>query len=744
MPIPAHVIPIFLDCVVNIILGLLVLARNVRQPINLSYAIFAFSLGAWSFGIGKFLLSSSVPEATFWARSYYLAGTFIASSLFYFASVFPKGEWLSLRQNLLFLLVATPGTILTILPGSLFEQVIVDGSLKDVILNPVHYFIFSAHFILFFYGALIIVWKKQLKSVGLIKNQLRYVFIGILTASIFGVYFDLILPWFRNYQLIWMGPPFTFFLVGCTGYAIIRHRLMDIRLVIARSIAYTLLLLILGTFYTTGLFLASTYFIKQETNVTNLSVSTILALFMAFTFQPLKTLLEKMTDKIFFKGNYDTQDLLSKLGSIMNSYIDLELLNKKILETIISEVRITRGAFIIFGENSSAIYNIIEIGFNNRFVMSYPESSSFFHLPETTIFDDLEEGEIKNLMRDREVDLVKVLKVNERIIGLLVLGGKASGGVYSSQDLKFLDIISPEVAVAIQNSLSYDKIKKFNFILSQEIQKATSDLQKANERLKSLDALKDDFVSIASHELRTPMTAIRSYAWMALHRSDMALNEKMEKYLIRVLMSSERLINLVNDMLNISRIEAGKIEINPEPIDLKLLCKDIFDEVYYSKAIEKKVNFVLQDSKVPKVFADPDKLRQVLLNLVGNSLKFTPGEGSISIDFFSDGNTVEISVKDTGVGISKEDLGKLFQKFSRLDSSYVASATSGGTGLGLFISKKIIELMHGKIWVASQGLGKGATFTFSLPVASQEVLQNADLYTIKPKGEVKELEPAVI
>jgi len=240
------------------------------------------------------------------------------------------------------------------------------------------------------------------------------------------------------------------------------------------------------------------------------------------------------------------------------------------------------------------------------------------------------------------------------------------------------------------------------------------------------------------------MTAIRSYAWMALHRSDMALNEKMEKYLIRVLMSSERLINLVNDMLNISRIEAGKIEINPEPIDLKLLCKDIFDEVYYSKAIEKKVNFVLQDSKVPKVFADPDKLRQVLLNLVGNSLKFTPGEGSISIDFFSDGNTVEISVKDTGVGISKEDLGKLFQKFSRLDSSYVASATSGGTGLGLFISKKIIELMHGKIWVASQGLGKGATFTFSLPVASQEVLQNADLYTIKPKGEVKELEPAVI
>lgn len=254
-------------------------------------------------------------------------------------------------------------------------------------------------------------------------------------------------------------------------------------------------------------------------------------------------------------------------------------------------------------------------------------------------------------------------------------------------------------------------------ILYKNVDEITSQLQNANERLKELDHLKDDFVSIASHELRTPMTAIRSYAWMALHKSDIPLSDKLQRYLIRVLISTERLINLVNDMLNISRIESGKIEIKPEPIELLSLIKDIVDEVYYSKSTDKKFEFEILEKPIPKIFADPDKLRQVLLNLVSNSIKFTPMDGKITFDFFTDGKTVEVLVKDSGVGVSKDDLGRLFHKFSRLDSSYTAVSTSGGTGLGLYISKNLIELMHGKISAFSAGVGKGTTMTISLPVA---------------------------
>ncbi len=283
-----------------------------------------------------------------------------------------------------------------------------------------------------------------------------------------------------------------------------------------------------------------------------------------------------------------------------------------------------------------------------------------------------------------------------------------------------------------------------NTKVDQQLRNTLNLLADANRELKVFDRIKDDFVSIASHELRTPMTAIRSYAWMALHQSDVPLSKTLEKYIARIFLSTERLINLVNDMLNVSRIESGRIEINPEPIDILSLIRDILDEVYYSKSEEKNIQFIVSDKKVPKVLADPEKLRQVFLNLVGNSLKFTPDGGKIIFDFFSDGKTVEISVSDTGVGIPKEDLSKLFHKFGRLDNSYTASATSGGTGLGLYISKSLVELMHGKIWIQSEGLNKGATFTVALPVVTPDVLKDIDKYQVKPEGESKALEPVVV
>ncbi len=318
-------------------------------------------------------------------------------------------------------------------------------------------------------------------------------------------------------------------------------------------------------------------------------------------------------------------------------------------------------------------------------------------------------------------------------IGVLIFSMVKEYEEVTEEESDLLDGFTDLVGLAIRNSILFTSLRN-----------TTAQLTQANIKLEQLDKLKDDFVSIASHELRTPMTAIKSYAWMALHRSDIPLSKTLEKYITRIFSSTERLINLVNDMLNVSRIESGSIEINPEPVDLIALVKDIVDEVRYSKSAEKKLNFVVRDRTVPEVFADPGKLRQVLLNLVGNSLKFTPPGGQIIFDFLSDGRVVEIAVSDTGVGISKEDISKLFHKFGRLDNSYTAAATSGGTGLGLYISKSLVELMHGRIWAQSAGLNKGATFIISLPVATESLIQNASGYRVKPAGVAKELEPVVI
>lgn len=271
----------------------------------------------------------------------------------------------------------------------------------------------------------------------------------------------------------------------------------------------------------------------------------------------------------------------------------------------------------------------------------------------------------------------------------------------------------------------------------------TQEVYKMNSKLHQIDKLKDDFVSIASHELRTPMTAIRSYAWMALHRSDVPLSDKLKRYLERTLVSTERLISLVNDMLNVSRIESGRIEISPQAIDVQNLMDEVLVEID-AKAKEKNLNIQNMKIKLPKVFADSNKVHQVLLNLLGNALKFTPPQGTVTVSYFSDGKQVDISVKDSGVGISKDNLSRLFKKFSRLDNSYIAASSSGGTGLGLYISKSLVDLMKGKIWVISEGEGQGTTFSFSLPVATPGLVQEADKFHYKPEGEARMLEPVSI
>ncbi len=271
--------------------------------------------------------------------------------------------------------------------------------------------------------------------------------------------------------------------------------------------------------------------------------------------------------------------------------------------------------------------------------------------------------------------------------------------------------------------------------VSQEVYKANSELHKVNK-------LKDDFVSIASHELRTPMTAIRSYAWMALHRSDVPLSDKLKRYLERTLISTERLINLVNDMLNVSRIESGRIEISPSAFDLNNLIGEVLIEVD-AKAKEKNLTIEHLVNNVPKMFADQNKVHQILLNLIGNSLKFTPSGGKITISYQSDGQVIEVDIKDTGVGIEQDDLNRLFKKFSRVDNSYVATANTGGTGLGLYICKSLLDLMKGTIKVESIGANQGTTFKFTLPVATPKLLEEAEKYHYKPP-QARLLEPVAI
>lgn len=324
--------------------------------------------------------------------------------------------------------------------------------------------------------------------------------------------------------------------------------------------------------------------------------------------------------------------------------------------------------------------------------------------------------------------LVFPLSAREKNLGALIFSLNKGKNKISKEEWTILETYVGTVGIALDNALLFKSLNE-----------TKQKLEVANNRLRELDKLKDDFVSVASHELRTPMTAIKSYIWMGLNKKKNELSPELEKYLVRSYISVERLINLVNDMLNISRIEGGRVALRLSEVSLVALAKEVIDEVM-PKAQEKTIKLIVNENSFPAVICDKDKIHEVYLNLIGNALKFTPKNGQIKIDFKEDGPYLETMVTDSGVGIAPENLAKLFTKFGRLENSYTAIAESGGTGLGLYISKSLVELHKGKINASSPGVGRGTTFTFTLPIASSQVGKLLEKEAPKETSETKDLE----
>lgn len=233
------------------------------------------------------------------------------------------------------------------------------------------------------------------------------------------------------------------------------------------------------------------------------------------------------------------------------------------------------------------------------------------------------------------------------------------------------------------------------------------------DKLAQANKMKTEFVSIASHQLRTPLAAMR---WtLNLLNDDKTSNpsaQEQTNYLGLIKESNERMIRLVNDLLDVSRIEMGRIILNPCQVNLYILIKKIIDNyALLAKASNIDINLEANET-LPNAYVDPEKISLVIQNLVDNAVKYTKGKGEVKITATADGDHVKVMIKDTGVGIPKSQQKHIFQKFFRSDN--IMKHQTVGTGLGLFIAKAIIEDSNGKIWFESEE-NKGTTFYFTLP-----------------------------
>jgi signal transduction histidine kinase/putative methionine-R-sulfoxide reductase with GAF domain len=240
-----------------------------------------------------------------------------------------------------------------------------------------------------------------------------------------------------------------------------------------------------------------------------------------------------------------------------------------------------------------------------------------------------------------------------------------------------------------------------------------------------IDRLKSEFVATVSHELRTPMTSIRGYVDVLLMGAAGAVNENQAHFLQIIKNNTERLNILVNDLLDVSRIESGRVTLSPQALDLREIAEDVIGDVLRRSQEENKpMALSLQaPNKLPHVYGDIERVRQILGNLVDNAYHYTPENGTIIVNIHPNGgNEVQVDVKDNGIGIPLEDQARVFERFYRGEHPLVLQTP--GTGLGLSIVKQIVEMHKGRIWMKSTGMpGDGSTFSFTLPV--YELLSNS-------------------
>ena len=322
------------------------------------------------------------------------------------------------------------------------------------------------------------------------------------------------------------------------------------------------------------------------------------------------------------------------------------------------------------------------------------------------------------------IPIVVLTGLDDEQTGLLAI--KAGAMDYLVKRQVSDDVIVRTIRYAIERNQMQQTLQKARDKLEMQVKERTRRLSRTNEllnreiierkkveeKMKEVMKIKSQFVSMVSHELRTPLTALKEGIRLVAEEKTGKLNDEQKEFLSIAKRNVDRLARLINDILDFQKLEAGKMDFNFQENDVNKIVKDVYDTM--SPAIKSmELDFLLNlEDNLPKVQFDADKIVQVLTNMIGNAIKFTE-KGNITISTCKKENVIQVSISDTGCGIRKEDLPRVFHEFEQLDQG--GDRKTGGTGLGLAISKAIIEQHKGKICVESE-YAKGTTFYFVLPI----------------------------
>ncbi|MBD0305465.1 MAG: HAMP domain-containing protein [Nitrospiraceae bacterium] len=421
---------------------------------------------------------------------------------------------------------------------------------------------------------------------------------------------------------------------------------------------------------------------------------------------------------------------LNRVGTAITSTLDIDKLLHAVLQLLVENVGFVRMRLVLFDADRG-------LAFGSRMVGVPEEIERLWRHMEIPVVNDgsyLAELLIQGkpmlvtdvaAIQDRMADFNRIpiqqigitsfvsapLKIQHEILGYI--GGDRGDVACTQEDLELIVTIASHLAVALGNAQAYQKLARFTQTLEQRVKERTQELVTANEKLLELDRLKSAFVSVVSHELRTPMTSIKGYVENMLDGLTGDLTERQSYYLSRVKFNIERLTRMINDLLDLSRIEAGRVELTVAPIPVGDFVAEITESLQplaHSKGVILRSRF---HGEPMLMYADRDKLYQILTNLIQNAVKFTPKSGEVQLEVsIREDGLVQFCVMDTGCGIAPHELTRIFDRFYRGES---VQNEQRGAGLGLAITKSLVEL-HGGTIRATSVLGQGSRFFFTIPI----------------------------
>jgi signal transduction histidine kinase len=691
-------------------LAIFFLSKRKNKPINNTFFYYALVVCFWSASYFFWQISNTESSALFWTKilSVWMTLIPIFSTKFNYKLLGKKEN----NRLILALYIFSALFILSDIGTGLVSKVVpIDGFKYWPMAGRI-----GIPFLIVWLGVIIyninMLWSKFRHSVAPYKSQYGLFLFATIIAYLGGI---------SNYPLWWRIPILPWGNIGVTfyvliiAYGILAKNLFNIRLAVSRTIVYTSIFGIILAAYGATVFILISLFnttFNWGIFLTNIISATIIG----FSFEPIRNFLQEKTDHFLFKKEYEQQEVLKKLSDQLNNVLNMDEALSIVTQNLNKYLHLKSVLTVVFDNtdgNTTNVQYFKQAGYSGKkdiaikdkdfFIPYFSQNTQILltnELEDTVNLEKQQLGQIShtkkldlsghaikfavlNRLKELSVYLTLPLCINDRLIGLTMVGNKLNNDAFNMQDLDLIESIGSETIAAIEKA-----------------------------RLFEGDQMKNEFISIASHELLTPISAMEGYISIVLKDHVGVVDKQAEDYLQKVYTSTQRLSLMVKDLLAASRLESGRIKLVLENVKIEKIIQETIDQ-FKIMSEEKKIPIIFDNQATnTEVFGDQARIFEILTNLISNALKYTQ-KGQITVRTEIKGSQMFVNVQDTGIGIAKKDQVHLFQKFYRIQNE--KTLTIMGTGLGLYIIKNMIEKMNGTITFHSI-VDQGTTFTFNLPI----------------------------